>query len=565
MKKSSLLLLLSVVVFTIVSCNKIPNHAKYVPKNAIVVMTVDMDKLSKKLIWNVLTGSEVFDEMQKDIKNEESKKAMKDFSNIGIDPTSSIYVFYTGDMKGDGHPCMVAAMKDAGKFESFLSKNYPQLKIEDNKNYKSCVVENKFLLSWNKEAAIGTVVSGSFSANQMLDDTVSAEGIMMPPANTPATDATKDKAYLAELFSLSGENAITANSNFKKLQNDGHDWAWWINYEEIYKQNKDLNSGELKAFIKDEYFQDAALACGFDFEKGAIETEMDYYFSKQLASIYKKYGVDNIDESLVNNIPSKDISVLICYNLKPKMIEEFLKEFKLDGLASLGLMAIGTSLETIMNAFTGDMVFALTDMKMKAKDSLNNEMMYSSNTPDFNMTYAMGINDASSFETLLAKGVKQEMLIKNGNSYTMPHVENAILIYDKTRMVYSNEKTMAQQFMDKKGNAKEGLPADAWKNMRSNPISVYADIRKILNAIDMNPASEQERQLVEEVKNMFTYAQLYGGKMKGNANHLEGYLNFSNKDENAMIQLINLAMKVKKAEDAKKNQQNLPVKDSLNV
>ncbi len=87
------------IVISVFSCNKIPNHAKYIPKNALGVFAVDMDKLSKKLIWNVLTGSEIFDEMQKDVKNEESKKAMKDFSNIGIDPTSTLYIFYTGNMQ----------------------------------------------------------------------------------------------------------------------------------------------------------------------------------------------------------------------------------------------------------------------------------------------------------------------------------------------------------------------------------------------------------------------------------------------------------------------------------
>jgi hypothetical protein len=557
MKKNLNLFVLSLVVIIAFSCNKIPNHARYVPKNALGVFTVDMNKLSKKLIWNVLTGSEVFDEMQKDIKNEESKKAMKDFSNIGIDPASTIYVFYTGNMRDESHPCMVAAMKDAGKFEAFISKNYPELKIEDNKNYKSCLVENKFLMSWNKEVAIATVINTGFEAEMPPMDMADT---IMPPA--PVVNMDRDKNYIKELFALSSENAITSNSNFKKLQNDGHDFSLWVNYEELYKQNKDLSSSELKAFIKDEYFADAALASGFDFEKGAVDMEMDYYFSKQLAAIYKKYSDGNIDESLVKSIPSKDISVLIAYNLKPKMIEEFLKEFKLDGLANLGLVAIGTSMETIMSAFKGDMVFALTDLKAKAKDSTANAMSYTSDMPDFNMTYAMSIGDVTSFETLLDKGVKQSMLVKNGNTYSIPYSEDAILMYDKKQMVYSNQKSMAQQFMENKGNAKEGIPSEAWKNITSNPISAYADIQKILGAVDMGAKDAAEQQLMNDIKSMFTYAQIYGGKMKGNANHLEGNLYFSNKDENAMIQLINLGIKIKKAEDARKT---APVVDSLNV
>ncbi|MBK7588867.1 MAG: DUF4836 family protein [Bacteroidetes bacterium] len=531
------------IVITVFSCNKIPNHAKYIPKNALGVFAIDMDKLSKKLIWNVLTGSEIFDEMQKDIKNEESKKAMKDFSNIGIDPATTLYIFYTGNMKDENHPCLLAGMKDVSKFESFLSKNYPAITVVDNKEFKSCLIESKFILSWNKEAAIATMINNRFSYET---DSTGAEIVVPDMVNEE-----KDKNYLKELFALNSNNAITSNDNFKKLQNDGHDFSLWVNYEELYKQNKDLNTAELKAFIKDDYFRDAALATGFDFEKGAVDMEMDYYFSKELAAIYKKYSNENMDEKLVNSIPSKDIDLLVAYNLKPKMIEDFLKEFKLDGLANLGLVAVGTSMETILSAFKGDMVFALTDMKLKTKDTTQNPDIYVSDMPDFNLTYAMNVNQLSSLQSLLDKGVSQSLLVKNGNTYSMPYSDEGALMFDKDKLVFSNQKTTAQAFMENKGNAKEGLPADVWKNIVNNPITMYANIKKMMSVIPMEATSEIEKQLLADLQSMFTYAQIYGGKMKGNANHLEGNLYFSNKEENAMIQLINLGIKMKKEQDSR--------------
>lgn len=543
MIKISKIIIMAFIVITVFSCNKIPNHAKYIPKNALGVFAIDMDKLSKKLIWNVLTGSEIFDEMQKDIKNEESKKAMKDFSNIGIDPATTLYIFYTGNMKDENHPCLLAGMKDVSKFESFLSKNYPAITVVDNKEFKSCLIESKFILSWNKEAAIATMINNRFSYET---DSTGAEIVVPDMVNEE-----KDKNYLKELFALNSNNAITSNDNFKKLQNDGHDFSLWVNYEELYKQNKDLNTAELKAFIKDDYFRDAALATGFDFEKGAVDMEMDYYFSKELAAIYKKYSNENMDEKLVNSIPSKDIDLLVAYNLKPKMIEDFLKEFKLDGLANLGLVAVGTSMETILSAFKGDMVFALTDMKLKTKDTTQNPDIYVSDIPDFNLTYAMNVNQLSSLQSLLDKGVSQSLLVKNGNTYSMPYSDEGALMFDKDKLVFSNQKTTAQAFMENKGNAKEGLPADVWKNIVNNPITMYANIKKMMSVIPMEATSEMEKQLLADLQSMFTYAQIYGGKMKGNANHLEGNLYFSNKEENAMIQLINLGIKMKKEQDSR--------------
>jgi uncharacterized protein YacL (UPF0231 family) len=543
MIKISKIIIMAFIVITVFSCNKIPNHAKYIPKNALGVFAIDMDKLSKKLIWNVLTGSEIFDEMQKDIKNEESKKAMKDFSNIGIDPATTLYIFYTGNMKDENHPCLLAGMKDVSKFESFLSKNYPAITVVDNKEFKSCLIESKFILSWNKEAAIATMINNRFSYET---DSTGAEIVVPDMVNEE-----KDKNYLKELFALNSTNAITSNDNFKKLQNDGHDFSLWVNYEELYKQNKDLNTAELKAFIKDDYFRDAALATGFDFEKGAVDMEMDYYFSKELAAIYKKYSNENMDEKLVNSIPSKDIDLLVAYNLKPKMIEDFLKEFKLDGLANLGLVAVGTSMETILSAFKGDMVFALTDMKLKTKDTTQTPDIYVSDMPDFNLTYAMNVNQLSSLQSLLDKGVSQSLLVKNGNTYSMPYSDEGALMFDKDKLVFSNQKTTAQAFMENKGNAKEGLPADVWKNIVNNPITMYANIKKMMSVIPMEATSEIEKQLLADLQSMFTYAQIYGGKMKGNANHLEGNLYFSNKEENAMIQLINLGIKMKKEQDSR--------------
>ena len=557
MRKIILFVALFIFVLSIFSCNKIPKHAKYIPKNALAVMTVDMNKMSKKLIWNVLTGSEIFDDMQKDIKNEESKKAMKDFSNIGIDPTETIYLFYNGNMKNENHPCLLAAMKDASKFETFINKNYPEIKLEENKDFKTCIVEKKYIIAWNKDAAIATLInSNEFNFETEETDSNAVANLI---------DGTNEKTYLAELFTQKSNNAITDISNFKKLQNEGHDFAVWVNYEELYNQSAAFGGESMKAFLKPEYMKDAALAMGFNFEKGSLDMEMDYYFSEKLASIYKKYATDNVNADLVNNIPSNNIAFIGAYNIKPKMIQAFLEEFKLDGMANLGLAAVGMSMETIMSAFKGDMVYAMSDLKMKPKDSTKNDFSFSNDTPDFNVTYAMSIDDVTSFEKILNKGVKENFLTKNGNSYSLPNSQEGVLIYDKNKMVFSNHNKIAEQYMTAKGNAKENIPAEVWKHIANNPISFYADLKKIMEVVPNDEKDEANKQLMSELKTMFTYAQLYGGKMKGNANHLEGNLYFANKDENAMIQLIKLGIKAKKVQDAKDKNVEEPIVDSLAI
>lgn len=92
----------------------------------------------------------------------------------------------------------------------FLSKNYPAITVVDNKEFKSCLIESKFILSWNKEAAIATMINNRFSYET---DSTGAEIVVPDMVNEE-----KDKNYLKELFALNSTNAITSNDNFKNYK-----------------------------------------------------------------------------------------------------------------------------------------------------------------------------------------------------------------------------------------------------------------------------------------------------------------------------------------------------------
>lgn len=532
-------LILALVSMSIISCNKVPAYTRYVPKNALAVVSINMDNLTKKLIWNAITGSELFDEMQKDIKNEESKKAMKDMGNIGLDPTSQIFMFYTGDMKNENNACMLTAMKDAKAFESFLTKNYPEIKIEDKQLYKTCRIEEKFILTWNNEVIIGGIVTDTH-AEWLYDSLISK-----------SDNSELVNAYLGSLYTMGKENGITNMSNFNKLLKDDHDFSFWINYEEIYNKSEEFNSAEIKAFLKPEYMKDAALAGGFNFNKGEIDMVMDYYFSGRLAEIYKKHETSGVDKSLIENLPSKKIALLVAYNLKPQMIEDFLKEFKLDGLANIGLATTGLNLESLMKTFKGDMVLALSDLKQVSKTENYGGTPYTYNEPEMDLMFSMKLNDVNGLKKVLDIGIKENAIQKNGNEYTMNSKDDYMLIHDDNKLIASNKKELARSYFAGKENSKAAFPETVWSHITSNPISFYADVNEFMKLADNDNKSETDAEIFNYLKSMFTYAEIYGGKMKNNANHMEGALYFQNKDENAMIQIINLGMKIKKLEDKK--------------
>jgi hypothetical protein len=545
---------LSFVLLVSIGCNKIPKHAEYIPKDALLVGAVDMNKMAKKMIWNAVTGSAMYEEMQKDFKNEKSKEAMKDFSSIGLNQGSTIYFFYTGSLRRDSKICFLVGMKNQTQFEEFIQKNMEGIKVQPHEGYKSAQIESSVYAAWNEDVAMffpmRSELSDSLSTDMQLDaDTDSTFNVLTMDSAPEFNTTSSIETFLKTAFKITKENSVVALPNFKTLQNDGHDVSIWANYEEIFNQNQDLNTSEMQAFIKKDYFKDAALATGIDFEKGTTAITMDYFMSKDLADIYKKYSNKNVNEDLVKNIPSNDVAFIAAYNFQPQMVQDFLKKFSLDGLANLGLMMIGTSMDKIASTFKGDMVFAVTDINIK--DTIQKipdtdiELVVE---PQMNFSFAMAIKDESAVDELLNKGVKQSILTKEGAMYTM---SSGTIMKNKDLLVFSSKKGMAEKFLNGKNNIENTIPKDVIKNIKSNPMTIYLDMKKIMQFIPEQDMTAEDKVLLTETKNMFTYIEMYGGKLKNNANHFEGNVFFSNKEENSLIQLLNQAMKLKKNEDAK--------------
>ena len=73
--RSTTIILLAVVFFS--ACNHIPDHARYIPKDAVAVAGINLKSLSKKIAWNMITGSKLFKEMQSRIPQKNAKDAMQ--------------------------------------------------------------------------------------------------------------------------------------------------------------------------------------------------------------------------------------------------------------------------------------------------------------------------------------------------------------------------------------------------------------------------------------------------------------------------------------------------------
>ena len=46
------------------ACHHTPDHAKYIPKDALMVAEVNTKELSKKIAWSMITGSNLWDKLR---------------------------------------------------------------------------------------------------------------------------------------------------------------------------------------------------------------------------------------------------------------------------------------------------------------------------------------------------------------------------------------------------------------------------------------------------------------------------------------------------------------------
>ncbi|MBL7754994.1 MAG: DUF4836 family protein [Chitinophagaceae bacterium] len=526
---------LSIVAFILIlgtACSKVPKQANYIPKDAVVVGSLNMKNMSQKLIWGALTGSELFDELQKNVKNEESKKAMKDVSNIGLDQLSTVYFYATGNFKNDATACVIIGMKEQGRFEKFIQTNYPQASITKKDKYSYAVIENNMHLAWNKEVAM--VFPNANLATQ-------SEGL--------EADVTLDQknalSVIEQVFNLSKDQSLASNKHFGELQSDDHDISFWLNYESMYQQNPEINEGAAKAFMKPEFFKDAAMAAGFDFEKGSIDAVADYYISSELSPIFSKYMKNCDAADMIKKLPSGNVAFLMSYHFQAEMIKELLAKFKLDGLADIGLMAAGLSMNSLTQAFNGDMLMAITDLQ-------KGDSLMQTGTPKMEFFMAMTQNDQSSMDQLLGTAVKKGLFVKSGSDFKLAMGSSDFTVMnDKKYLAMSTKGAYAKSFLDGNNSNKVDVPAAILKNFDNNPYAFYVDMKKVMQVLPIETTDPDEKALIEEGMNMLSYAEMHGGQMKKGASHSEGTLEFVNQNENAFLQILQFAIKAKKLKDKK--------------
>jgi uncharacterized protein YacL (UPF0231 family) len=544
-------LILAVALITVLySCNSVPDNARYIPKNAIAVLGINTKEIGKKIAWNLITGSKLFD----DIKKNQGATTL-DPEEMGIELMGTTYVYIKSDKRfanGNKVTCLVP-LDDAGKWMDFVKKTFPGVAIKEWNNRKSATLVEGMYASWNDDLlvimnAIHIPQDYTALAADAETDTLMAEPAPVPPV----VDETQIAAEMENAFTLTKENALTENKNFTKLEGKGHDITLWINYDEIMASYGNEGMTSITGMsLSNVLWKDAAFTAGFDFEDGRIAGDMHYYSPEEMKEVAKAMGKDNIDKEMLQMLPLKDPDFLFAWHLAPAGLKGTLEKLGVLGFINLALVGQNLNLDYILDAFTGDMAACVTDFKLVQQqaqplvevdaDSVLINVNDSKYTSDGTLVYILKINKKENLDKLLAMSVANGTIQSAGAGVYTVGPSLSLMVTDKY-MGLSNKKDKLQAVMQ--GQYSKDKAHEVISKSQGHPFTMFVNAASMIGAANPAMTSQRDSTMLAESRKLITNASFSGGEFKGDAFRYNMSINFTNKEENSLLQLMDFAIRM---------------------
>ena len=528
-------------IFFFSACNKMPDHARYIPKDAVAVVGINLKSLSKKVAWTMITGSKLFKEMQQRMPEKSAKDAISGIEKAGIDGYNTIYTYVKSDTRfvGGNRITGLIPLADATKWENYIKEVFPKVQIQQHGDRKEASLSKDLFVGWNKNLLIMINVMSS----PRTDDDANGN------AGSADMSAEMDNA-----FSTTKENAITENMHFAGLEAEGHDISFWLNYGLLMTQySGDMSEKMGGLSISGALWKDAAFTSGIDFKKGKITGEMRYYVPEELKEIGTAMSAANADEEMIRRLPNQNLDVLATMHISTKGLKLLLEKTGLLGITNVGLSAQGMNADNILDAFTGDMAIVMNDFSLHAETAIDTFMgqpvVHQTQKPSLSMSYVVKINNKQHFQELV-KYAKENGLRQMNGGFVVPidDRDSVYILMNDQFVVASNKYDNATGLLAGKFKS-SNMPAAAASVVMGHPGALYMDIQQLFKRVDAGIShSGHDSAMIVESKKLLNSIGVSGGEFKNSAFEYHLDINFSNTEENSIIALMDYAMKMSDAD-----------------
>ncbi|WP_162902826.1 DUF4836 family protein [Taibaiella koreensis] len=528
---------LCLMVF-LASCSKKDDSTRYIPKDAIGVISINTGQLVQKVGLSMLSGSPMLKEMTRGAGGD---TAHFDLEKTGLQYLTTVYAYAVPDMRlpSKSRFQVLLPLKDAEKFRAFLKEQFKEAKITTKDKFSFATLNPNICVGWDKETAI---VAATTAQREWTED-----GTMKPAADN-STLLTEE---IEKTFGLQKDQSLLTNDKFTALMKAGHDIGVWMNYEALTNAMPQEELGQAGTVLASQkkLIKDAFLAGGIDFEKGKITGDARYYFNPSVKGIASALEVKSVNNDLLGKVPGSQMNLMLSHHFNPQGIRALVDTIGMLPLATTALKEINLSFDDILNAFSGDFLLAFTDFKVTTESEsytlAGSSVNYTKPVPSFKAVLSMKIKDKTAFDKLLQTVVSNGLLSPGATPNTYMIGGSMTLATDGAYVVASNEAGVATSFLQTSGNKAFNIPSE----VKSNPSGFFLDVKNSINSVPLDLLyGKEDSSVFHDGKQLFESVKAYGGKLDGDHTEMHFEATFQNKDENSLLQLIRFGQKVVEAE-----------------
>lgn len=431
-----------------------------IPKDAAIVVHINSSSLSSKLSWKDIQATNWFKEMNKEADDSLARELMKDPKKSGIDNGEDMAFFMQKRGKG-GIAVFEGSLNSAKDFESFnkeMNKEGTDAKVEKDGDVKFYSNSEKSLVAWNDDKFI-YIADAPFGNEYSFQ-----EGEEYQSSSFGADSL---KKFAKALFS--GSSNISDDERFANMMKEKGDIHVWMNSEYLYS-----SAGAMLSLLNMQNLaKDNVVSSTLNFDDGKITWSTRQYLGKEMADVMKKYKPQNVNQDLINRIPSQNVIGALAWNYPSEGMKEMLKVMGVDGMANAVLGEVNTNLDEVMSAYKGDMLVAVTDLTVKQQQETveGTTYSYTSTKPDMKVLVAMSVKNKASFDKLIGIA-EQKMMEKEGK---MP--EGIVYKTNNEWFAAGNSGDMVDKFLAG-GNNNVAFAS----KISGHPFGMYIDLQKIINS-----------------------------------------------------------------------------------
>ncbi len=522
MKYFKLLSLVALPAILLISCGKKSNLGKMIPKEAVVIIDLNTKSLLSKLSWDEIKKTFWYNHLMSDSSiPATSKTILSDPANTGIDLKSDI-VFFVLQPDSSGQAVVEGSIKDSKLFSDFIKSMHPTATITKD-GALHIFKTDEAVIGWNDERFVFVANADHHTFHDIDSLNDSGKNIPLTP------DSTNNLISVCKnIFGLDGNNSLYKNERFAKLMEEDGDVHFWMNVNELSKSSMKGMPGMMGMVKLDKFLEDNVSTATVNFQDGKITGTHKQYFGKDLSDILKK-GEGNINTDMIKRLPSQNLAAVMAFHFTPGNLLEIIKLTGLDGFINLFMAQKGLSLDDIVRATKGDMVFSASDVTLKAdsvmlKDSTNNTGKSSYQKPGATFLFSVAIGDKDAFNKLtdFGKTMGKDMTQKSTFSKS-----------DDKYFAISNSQDAVNKYFSGTQSTTDFL-----SKINDHPMGGFVDVQMILKALQTELTKDSINKAYYD-RNLSMWNNIYftGGEYKDGGLVSNGELNFVDKNTNSLKQL----------------------------